>query len=688
MKKLKVQYCSSKKLIKNTTNFFVVKYYNPFLKLMNKKGTFYGWGRKKSGLKAIQLAKKHHTSFVLLEDGFIRSIGLGDDKSFSIVEDDIGIYYDANTKSKLEKILKKNDLTKYVETVKKAINLIKTKKISKYNNGKLELPKYLKTSKKKILIIAQTKGDLSLKYGYANLFDDKYIIQKALEDNPDSEIYLKVHPDVIAGKKESNIDIEYAKKYCKIINENIHPIVLLEAFDKVYTQTSQMGFEAALLGKEVHIFGAPFYVGWGIENIHWHLDEKIKKEILKRRGKKLSIEELFSGAYIVYSKYFNPFSNKKSNIIDTIETIDKYRKIYLENKGKLYFFGFKVWKRKFIKPFFHSIYNNKIYFCKSLEDALKKGLNNNSKIFFWGRKDFSQIEKYAKKNNIKIYRVEDGFLRSIFLGSDLTRPYSLVVDSRGIYFDPTNESDLEIILNKYKFNNEIIQRAKKLKNFLINKKISKYNIFEYKKLNINTNKKIIFVPGQVEDDASIILGANGMTNLELIKKVRQKNKDAFIIFKPHPDVVVGNRIGNIEKDIALKYCDLIIEKISIDSILEICDEVHTMTSLVGFEALIRGKKVYTYGIPFYSNWGLTIDEKKLQRRKRKLTIEELIAGAYILYPRYIHPKTYKYCEVEVFISELEKKKKLYSSNLIYRYFTNIRNFLSRKSQLILRIIYE
>ncbi|QCT94715.1 capsular polysaccharide biosynthesis protein [Caminibacter mediatlanticus TB-2] len=668
--------------IKNK-NFYLNNICNIFTKQY-----FTGWGRKRTGMFAKWSYKKFGGKLVLLEDGFIRSIGLGDDKSFSIVEDDIGIYYDATTDSRLEKILKEYDLTKYIKTAKKSINLIKTKKISKYNNGKLKLPQYLQTSTKKVLIIAQTKGDLSLKYGYANLFDDKYIIQKALKDNPDSEIYLKVHPDVIAGKKESNINIEYAKKYCKIIDENFHPIVLLEAFNKVYTQTSQMGFEAALLGKEVHILGAPFYVGWGIENLHWHLDENIKKEILKRRGKKLTIEELFTGAFIIYSKYFNPFKNKKSNIIDTIETIDKYRKIYIENSGNLYFFGFKPWKRKYIKPFFYTIYKNKIFFCNDLKDGLKKGLNNNSKIFIWGKKEFKNVEEFAKKNKIKIYRVEDGFLRSVSLGSDLTRPYSLVIDSKGIYFDPSKESDLEYILNNYKFDEKIIKRAKKLKDYLINNKISKYNIFSYKKLNIKTNKKIIFVPGQVEDDASIIYGANGMSNLELLQKVRKNNRDAFIIFKPHPDVVVGNRIGNIDKDIALKYCDLIIDKISIDSILEICDEVHTMTSLVGFEALIRGKKVYTYGIPFYSNWGLTIDEKKLQRRKRKLTIEELIAGAYIIYPRYIHPKTFKFCEVEVLISELEKIKKLYNSNLIYRYFTNIRNYLSRKSQLILRLINE
>jgi len=590
--------------------------------------------------------------------------------------------------SRLEKILKEEDLSAYLDTAKKAIELIKTKKISKYNNGLLKLPEYLNTNEKKVLIIAQTKGDLSLKYGYADIFDDKEIINKALEDNPNAKIYLKVHPDVIAGKKNSNIDIEYAKKFCKIIDENIHPVVLLEAFDKVYTQTSQMGFEALLLGKEVNVFGAPFYAGWGIESLKWHLPNHLKEAILKRRGKKLTIEEIFAGAYIKYSEYYNPYKEEKSDIIDTINTIDRFRNIYMQNNGKLYFFGFSYWKRANTKKFFKPLNYNKIYFCKNLSDAKKKGLNEESKILIWGKKDFKEVEKFAKKNNIKILRVEDGFIRSVTLGSDLTKAYSLVVDSKGIYFDPTTESDLEWILNNYEFDEEILNRAKKVKDYLIEKKISKYNIHKDKKIKFNTDKKIVLVVGQVEDDASIIYGGNKMTNLELLKKVYEKRKDEYIIYKPHPDVVAGNRKGHIPKSEALKYAKEVIEDISLPSLLEVCDELHTITSLSGFEALIREKKVYTYGMPFYAGWGLTIDEKKCKRRKRNLTLNELIAGAYILYPRYISPKKERFCEVEVLIKEIEELKNRYNNEIIYRLFTDLRNNISRKIQLIGKALLE
>jgi len=654
----------------------------------NIKDSFVGWGRKPSGQKAVELAKIKNSPFLLLEDGFIRSIGLGEDESFSIVKDDIGIYYDATAPSRLEKILKEEDLSEYLDTAKKAIELIKSKKVSKYNNGLLELPKYLNTNEKKVLIIAQTKGDMSLKYGYAEIFDDKEIIKHALKDNPDAKIYLKVHPDVIAGKKESNIDIEYAKKHCGIIDENIHPVVLLEAFDKVYTQTSQMGFEALLLGKETHIFGAPFYAGWGVENLKWHLPNDLKEEILKRRGKKLSIEEIFAGAYIKYSEYYNPYKEEKSDVIDAINTIDKYRKVYMQNDGKLYFFGFSFWKRANTKRFFKPLRSNKIFFCKNFSHAKKKGLDENSKIFIWGKKDFQKVEEFAKENNIPIFRVEDGFIRSVTLGSDLTKAYSLVVDGRGIYFDPTIESDLEWILNNYEFDEDLLKRAEKIRNYLIEKKISKYNIHKDKTLKFNTDKKIVLVVGQVEDDASIIYGGNKMTNLELLRKVYEKRKNEFIVYKPHPDVLAGNRKGNISKKEALKFADEVIEDVSLPSLLEVCDELHTITSLSGFEALIRNKEVYTYGMPFYAGWGLTVDEKICERRKRKLSLNELVAGAYLIYPRYISPKKERFCEAEVLIKEIEELKNRYNNEVIYRLLTDIRNNISRKIQLIGKVLFE
>ncbi len=355
-----------------------------------------------------------------------------------------------------------------------------------------------------------------------------------------------------------------------------------------------------------------------------------------------------------------------------------------------YFFGFSHWKHEFVKPFFNEletiIFINPFFKKNYFRLALKKGLDEDSNIYIWGKKSFPLVEEFALKHNIQIKRVEDGFIRSIGLGSDLTQPYSLVVDTKGIYFDPTQESDLEDILKTRIFSGEDLERAKKIQNYLVEKKLSKYNLYENRKLEIKTDKKIALVIGQVEDDASIKYGALGMTNLELLQSAREKSKDSYIIYKPHPDVLVGNRVGTIKEEDSLIYADEVITEVGLDSVLEICDEVHTMTSLVGFEALMREKKVFTYGMPFYAGWGLTEDTLLLERRERKLSLEELIFATLILYPRYIDPFSLKLCEIEQFLESVEKERYIYNASLTYRIKIKLHSFFTRKSQLLLRII--
>ncbi|MBF7043714.1 capsular polysaccharide biosynthesis protein, partial [Campylobacter volucris] len=328
---------------------------------------FLGWGRKKSGFKAIKLAKKYNCKFLLLEDGFLRSLNLGIENSlsFSIVKDDVGIYYDATAPSRLENILNTYEFNEEeLKQAKKAIKLIKQKKLSKYNNN-LSLPKDLfSQNEKRVLIITQVCNDASLKYGLAENFSTQEIINDAIKENPQAKIYVKIHPDVLSGKKQSDFDIKDIPKECILIKENYNPIELLSFFDKVYTKTSGMGFEALMMGLECICYGKPFYAGWGLTK------DKLK---CKRRLKKRKLEEVFYAAYILYSEYFNPYLDKKSDIFDTINTLAKYKKIEQINSNNLYFLGFSKWKREFAKPFFKAK-DNKIIFLNSLDELYKANL--------------------------------------------------------------------------------------------------------------------------------------------------------------------------------------------------------------------------------------------------------------------------------------------------------------------------
>ncbi|APB40045.1 capsular polysaccharide biosynthesis protein [Campylobacter jejuni] len=681
-------YSISKKLIANVRNFYTISLYKKNLKI-KKDDLFFGWGRKKSGLKAMNLAKKYKAKFILLEDGFIRSLNLGveNSPSFSMVKDDIGIYYDATAPSKLENLLNTYEFKdEEIKQAKKVIELIKKYKISKYNNN-LDIPDdYFQKDEKRVLIITQTANDASLEFGLAKDFKTVDMIKDAIKENPDSKIYIKIHPDVLSGKKQSDLDINSLPKECILITENFNPIALLEFFDKVYTKTSGMGFEALMQGCECVCYGMPFYAGWGLT--------KDKLEC-KRRMQKRSLEEVFYAAYILYSEYFNPYLNQKSNIFDTIQTLAKYKDIEKANSNRLFMLGFTLWKRYFIRPFFKAK-DNKIIFLNSLKSLARYKLKENDKFFIWGKRiDYNALKttliKKAQDENLlhfipKISLVEDGFIRSISLGSDLTRPFSLNVDDKGLYIDPNKASKLEELLQNEIFDENMLNRAKNIIKILLENRFSKYNGLKHENLKINAKigQKIILIPAQVEDDVSMILGGFGLSTLDLLKEVRAKNQDAYIIFKPHPDVLSGNRVGLKDETLILEFCDEIVKDCSIDSAIKIADEIHTITSTSGFDALLRAKKVFTYGMPFYAGWDLTKDKYRCERRTRKLSLEELVAGALIIYPRYINPKTKTLCEIEVCLDIMLNLQKAYFSKKYIKLAIDFKTFMLRK----IRRFYE
>ena len=193
---------------------------------------------------------------------------------------------------------------------------------------------------------------------------------------------------------------------------------------------------------------------------------------------------------------------------------------------------------------------------------------------------------------------------------------------------------------------------------LINQQLTKYNLHGETPA-LPTGKRIL-VPGQVEDDASVKFGTQGIkTNIELLRNVRLNNPSDVIIYKPHPDVEARLRKGQIPVEQALLYADIIADSADIIHLLSEVNEVHTMTSLADFEALLRGVRVTTYGIPFYAGWGLTTDMESVpERRTRHVELHSLIYAALIAYPRYFDPVTQQACPVEVVVDHLSESQAL------------------------------
>ena len=356
--------------------------------------------------------------------------------------------------------------------------------------------------------------------------------------------------------------------------------------------------------------------------------------------------------------------------------------------SKCFFFGFSYWKRGFVKPFF-TRECSRFVFSTSLKSAISDGLDRADRIYIWGKREFPELISYATEKGMSVYRVEDGFIRSVDLGSDLSRPYSLCVDAKGVYFDPHSGSELERMLSDEDISDDLKKRAADIRSAIVSGAISKYNADSDSvdgSLRPRDGRKVILVPGQVEDDASVIYGAPGMDNRVLLERVRRAEPDAYIVYKPHPDVSAGNRKGAIENSVALRFCDTIVHDISIPAILESVDEVHTMTSLVGFEALLRGIDVHCYGMPFYAGWGLTVDSEEFPGRNRRRDIDELVACSLILYPRYIDPDTLQICDIERLLSAIAKEKYRYNNDIVYRTSRRLRRQFFRWAQNVLKAV--
>lgn len=304
---------------------------------------------------------------------------------------------------------------------------------------------------------------------------------------------------------------------------------------------------------------------------------------------------------------------------------------------------FMPWKRQYIQSFLPEY---RLAFARSRTQwvKVKESLDKFDKLVFiiWGMNDRADYLAYAENRSIPIYRMEDGFIRSVELGKNHTEPLSLVLDKKGIYFNTENESELENLLNTYDFDNspKLLQQAAQLRSLQQQLKISKYNLPSLvnpgKNLGLKIKKRILVI-GQVEHDASIKYGgAEGWTNIDLIKLAKNENLDAEIVYRPHPDIVTDLESNALLKNELKQYCTTILEQVNLIDLFGVVDHVYTLTSLAGFEALIYGLPVTVIGKPFYSGWGLTDDRAMVDRRSRKLTLDELYAIAYLIYPRYCY----------------------------------------------------
>lgn len=162
--------------------------------------------------------------------------------------------------------------------------------------------------------------------------------------------------------------------------------------------------------------------------------------------------------------------------------------------------------------------SNRLHFIAPNPAKLMDLPSSQVKVMVWGQK-YPAIQQQAEALDLPVLKMEDGFIRSVGLGSNLVPPLSLVIDDLGIYFDAQAPSRLEAIFQTASFSAETLQQADELIAALVAANVGKYNVGQGGfSVPLENKRKIILVPGQVEDDASIKLGSPAIKKIWICSK--------------------------------------------------------------------------------------------------------------------------------------------------------------------------
>ncbi|MCR9126800.1 MAG: capsular polysaccharide biosynthesis protein [Rhodobacteraceae bacterium] len=582
------------------------------------------WGQGPTAHRGHRMAARTGAEVITVEDAFLRSLhpGRAGEPPVGLHIDSRGVHFDAATPSDLETLLATAPLddTALLDRARHAIARLRESHLSKYSGFDADAPV---PEPGYVLVVDQSWGDASVTASGADAARFREMLVFAQEEHPGMPVLIKSHPEMNRGYRLGHFVDGDASDRVRILRDEISPWRLLEGAVGVYTVSSQMGFEAILAGHKPRVFGQPFYAGWGLT---------VDEFPVARRTRRLTRAQLFAAAMILYPKWYDPYEDRLCGLETVLDGLEARTSAWRADRRGWTAGGMRLWKRKPLQRIF--------------------GQHGTVRFTETPREDCPHMVWASARNAPEgATRIEDGFLRSRGLGARLVPPLSLVCDDLGIYYDPATPSRLEHwIARRATLRADQRQRAERLIARLTEAGLSKYNLGG-RVPELPAGRRIL-VPGQVEDDASVLKGAvDPQGNRALLLAVRAANPDAVIVYKPHPDVEAGLRTGAVADQADL--ADVVADRSDPAALLGNVDAVWTMTSLIGFEALLRGVPVTTLGAPFYAGWGLTDDRgAPPARRVARPDLAGLAHAVLIDYPRYFDPVTGTICPVEVAVARL------------------------------------
>ncbi|AXC50422.1 capsular polysaccharide biosynthesis protein [Paracoccus suum] len=609
-----------------------------------------GWGASPRAWRGAAVARRRNVPLVRIEDAFLRSVLPGRARGtlarrgpLGLLIDPVGLHFDPSAPSLIETLVTDGAAAGKVAEAEAMIARLQAADLSKYNAHDPAAAPALPPGY--VLVIDQTRGDAALRGADAALF--RTMLAAARTENPGQPILIRTHPETAAGLRPGHLTTADLRPGDALCDRPVSPWRLVRDAARVYAVSSQLGYEAMLSGHRPRLFGQPFYAGWDLS------DDEPGEADLSRRGS-ASRAELFAASHLMAPVWYDPCRDRLTDCEGAVRQLEVEVEAFRQDRHGHLAYGMRLWKRGGIARAFGQ--GGRVRFTDRPSGKV---------TLVWANRAAALPPRPAPAGAkdgaaSHLLQVEDGFLRSRGLGAALTPALSLVADDLGIYYDPTGPSRLEALI-RAPLPPGGAARSEALIARLRAEGTSKYNLSGSAPEIVAAGRRVILVPGQVEDDASIRLGAGRVrTNLGLLAATRAENPHAFIVWKPHPDVEAGLRPGAVPAHALAGLADVTAPGANPAALLAQIDEVWTMTSTLGFEALIRGVPVVTLGAPFYAGWGLTRDLDTVPERRQsqhdgpagRPDLRRLVHAALIAYPRYMDPRSHLPCPVEVALDRL------------------------------------
>lgn len=275
---------------------------------------------------------------------------------------------------------------------------------------------------------------------------------------------------------------------------------------------------------------------------------------------------------------------------------------------------------------------------REMELCLKRGVQ----IFVWGSTDRSAgIDVSGVERRVSSVGGGSCFFLEVGLfgsGPECEEDhFSFVADRKAPYFDGRRPTDLEDTLNalgKSGTRSALDPERTTLLDSIRNSRFQKYQGYD-SELDIQIQKEDFIAIGQCAGDAAWVQTNSLLNcNLDLVRESLKIKGDARLFYKPHP------RNSTNESDLAqlrqeFPEVQVIPPEVSFADIAHRKPNIVVNTSGAGFEAAIRGCRVYTFGTSFYSNWGFTVDAVPCERRHARITANELLSVLVFDYIKYV-----------------------------------------------------